>query len=122
MSELTPMQQAFLDALFSEEAKGDIRKAMDAAGYSKSTAPGPLLAALHEEIVERSRVQLAANASKAAIHMGGLIDDPTQLGAQVKLQAAMQVLDRVGIVKKDKVEVSGGFEVGLFVLPPKDSK
>ena len=114
---LTDKQEAFLDALMSE-ARGNIRAAMDIAGYSKSTKTSEVVGPLKDDIVERASMMLALNAPKAAFGIVDVLDDPSALGARNAISAAREVLDRSGIVKKEKVEVetSGG---GMFILPPK---
>jgi hypothetical protein len=115
--EYTEKQQAFLDALMGE-ARGNIRKAMDIAGYSKGTKASEVTVPLKEEIIEQASMMLAMNAPKAAHGLLGVLDDPTALGARNAINAAREVLDRTGLVKKEKVEVTnnGG---GMFILPPK---
>jgi hypothetical protein len=44
--------------------------------------------------------------------------DPTELGLREKLSAAKDLLDRVGLVKTEKVQVEAGN--GLMILPPKE--
>jgi len=44
---------------------------------------------------------------------------PTELGMKDKLTAAKDLLDRVGLVKTEKVQVEA--TNGLMILPPKDS-
>ena len=114
---LTEMQEAFLVALMGE-AKGKVRKAMDLAGYSKNTPTYDVTEPLKEEIIDRANTMLAMNAPKAAIGLVDVLDDPTALGARNAINAAREVLDRTGVVKKEKVEVTanGG---GMFILPPK---
>ena len=113
----TDKQNAFLEALMGE-ARGNIRKAMDIAGYSKGTAASEVTVPLKEEIIERASMMLAMNAPKAAHGLLGVLDDPTALGARNAINAAREVLDRTGLVKREKVEVTnnGG---GMFILPPK---
>lgn len=113
----TEKQQAFLDALMGE-ARGNIRKAMDLAGYSKGTKTSEVTRPLKEEIIEQASMMLAMNAPKAAYGLLGVLDDPTALGARNAINAAREVLDRTGLVKREKVEVTnnGG---GMFILPPK---
>jgi hypothetical protein len=50
-----------------------------------------------------------------------VLDDPTALGAKNSVAAAKEVLDRVGIVKKEKLEVSSEDGNGIFILPAKRS-
>ena len=116
---LTEKQEAFLEALLGE-ARGDIRRAMDLAGYSDNTKVKEVVGPLKEEITERAAMMLAMNAPKAAFGMVSVLDDPTALGARNQINAAKEILDRTGLVKKEQVEVkaTGG---GMFILPPKNN-
>ena len=114
---LTDKQSAFLEALLGE-ARGNIRAAMDIAGYSKTTATTEVVGPLKEEITERAGMMLAINAPKAAFGIIDVLDDPSALGARNAISAAREVLDRSGLVKKEQVEVSGNAG-GIFILPPK---
>jgi hypothetical protein len=46
--------------------------------------------------------------------------DPTELGLRDKLNAAKDLLDRVGIVKTEKIQVESSN--GLMILPPKEKE
>ena len=113
----TEKQSAFLEALMGE-GRGNIRKAMDIAGYSKGTNQGEVTGPLREEIIERASMMLAMNAPRAAYGLVDVLNDPTALGARNAINAAREVLDRTGLVKREKIEVTnnGG---GMFILPPK---
>jgi hypothetical protein len=116
---LTDKQELFLEALCGE-ANGNIRAAMNIAGYAPTTKISEVVGPLREQIVERASLMLAMNAPKATFSIINVLDDPGSLGARNAVQAAREILDRTGLVKKEQVEVqtSGG---GLFVLPPKKS-
>ena len=114
---LTPKQEDFLEALLGE-ARGNIRAAMDMAGYSKSTKTSEVVGPLKEEITERAGLMLVINAPQAAFGIIDVLDDPSALGARNAISAAREVLDRTGLVKKEQVEVSGNAD-GIFILPPK---
>ena len=111
-------QQAFLDALFTRECKGDVRKAMRVAGYSDNTPPRSVTDPLADEIADLTRKYLAAGAAKAAFEIVDIMSDPIQLGVKDKAGAAKDVLDRAGFQKTDKVEVET--KSPLFILPAKD--
>ena len=121
MTELTKeyseKQQAFLDCLMGE-AQGNIRTAMNLAGYASSTKASEVVTPLKDEIVEQASMMLAMNAPKAAHGIINVLEDPGSLGARNAISAAREVLDRSGLVKKEQIEVTntGG---GLFILPPK---
>jgi hypothetical protein len=53
--------------------------------------------------------------------MVNALSDPTELGIKDKMAAAKDLLDRAGLGKVEKVDVSssGG---GIFYLPPKEGK
>ena len=114
---LTDKQSAFLEALVGE-ARGNIRAAMDIAGYSKTTATSEVVGPLKEEITERAGMMLAINAPKAAFGIIDVLDDPSSLGARNAISAAREVLDRTGLVKKEQVEITANTG-GMFILPPK---
>jgi hypothetical protein len=113
----TEKQELFLDALMGE-AKGNLREAMRIAGYSDSTKLHEVVGPLKQDIVDRASTVLALHAPKAAFSMLGVLDDPTALGARNQINAAKEILDRTGLVKKEQIEVTntGG---AMFILPPK---
>jgi hypothetical protein len=115
--EYTEKQLAFLEAM-AGEAKGNIRGAMSLAGYSGTTHTKDVIGPLQDELIALANTVLAINSVKAAFGLTDVLDDPTAMGARNAVSAATQVLDRVGIVKKEKVEVSSDTG-GLFILPPK---
>lgn len=116
-AKFTEKQEAFLEALMSE-ARGNVRLAMDIAGYAKTTKTAEVVGPLKEEIIERASTMLALNAPKAAFGIFDVLDDPGALGARNTIAAAREVLDRSGLVKKEQVEVTANAG-GMFILPPK---
>tara|TARA_R110002153_G_scaffold39677_2_gene114129 strand:+ start:397 stop:786 length:390 start_codon:yes stop_codon:yes gene_type:complete len=114
---LTDKQELFLEALMGE-AKGNLRAAMRIAGYSDTTKLGVVVGPLRDQIVDRASMLLALNAPKAAFGMIDVLDDPNTLGARNSISAAREILDRTGLVKKEKIEVTGATG-GIFILPPK---
>ena len=115
----TDKQNAFLEALMMKETRGSIRKAMDVAGYSKTTSINSMVESLGTEIHDRANKILQLNAPKAAWGMVEVLDDPSAMGARNSIAAAAQIMDRTGLVKKEQVEVknTGG---AMFILPPKN--
>lgn len=112
------LQLAFLDSLLNE-GYGDIRQAMTSAGYSKGTAQRDVTGPLKDEIVEVAKLMLANNAPRAAGSFAEIMASPAKLGAKNQLAAAQQILDRIGVVKPQHIEVeaTGG---GVVLLPPKE--
>lgn len=117
----TDKQLIFLDALMSEECRGNLRKAMDVAGYAKETSISSVVGALKEEINDKASMTLAMNAPKAAWGMVDVLNDPSAMGARNTVSAAREILDRTGLIKKEQVEVknTGG---AMFILPPKSEE
>lgn len=116
---LTEKQQKFLDVLFSE-ARGNVVEAKKLAGYSATHHTGSIVESLKDEILERTNMYLAGNAPRAAMAMVGALVDPTELGIKEKMVAAKEVMDRVGIIKSEKVQVEA--TGGVMILPPKRSE
>ena len=116
--QLTELQEKFLDALFGD-AKRNYAKAMRLAGYAESTKPHVIVQSLRSEIIERAELAMAVNAPKAVLSMVGVIDDPTALGNRERLAASQQILDRVGLSKVEKLNVTSEKPMGLFILPAK---
>ena len=48
-------------------------------------------------------------------------EDGTTPHANIRMEAAKQVLDRIGIAKKEKVDINVRAMHGLFILPSKDA-
>jgi hypothetical protein len=115
--ELTERQQKFLEVLF-EEAGGDVVRAKQLAGYSDNSPTSEIIKGIREEILERTTLYMARNAPRAAMALVGGMVDPTELGLRDKLNAAKDLLDRVGLAKTEKVQVES--TNGLMILPPKD--
>lgn len=115
---LTENQQRFLEVLF-DEAGGDVLAAKKLAGYSENTPTRLIVEALKDEIADATRSYFARTAPKAAMAMTHALYDPTELGIKDKMAAAKDLLDRAGLGKVEKVDVSSS-SGGIFYLPPKE--
>ena len=116
---LTDTQEKFLDALFGE-AQGNPKRAGEIAGYSEHSYP-KVLRNLKDEIVKRAENYLAIHSAKAATKMVNMLEeDGTTPHASIRMEAAKQILDRIGIVKKDQLDVNMNLKHGMFILPAKD--
>ena len=117
--ELTERQKKFLEVLF-DKANGDPVQAKLLAGYSEHSATSAIVASMKDEIMDATQLYMSRNAPKAAVAMVSGIDDPTQLGIRDKLGASKELLDRVGLIKTEKVQVEASG--GVMILPPKKGK
>ena len=121
IKKLTEQQNTFLNALFGE-ANGIPKKAGEIAGYSEHSYP-KVVKALKNEIIERAEEVMAAYSSKATMGLVRALDeDGSTPGANIRVEAAKQILDRVGLTKKEKVDINVKSVSGIFILPPKDGE
>ena len=90
-TELTEKQKIFLSALFGE-ANGEPRAAAEIAGYAPTSYP---------KVVQG--------------------DDGSIPGASIRMEAAKQILDRVGLVKREKIDINAKIAHGIFILPAKEA-
>ena len=117
---LTDMQEKFLDVLFAE-AKGNPREAARLAGYSENSY-SKVIRNMKKEITELAENHLSTHSAQAANRLITLLDeDGTTPQASIRLAAANSILDRVGIVKKDQLDINMKALHGIFILPAKDS-
>lgn len=116
--ELTTKQQTFLDNIVS--CNGNLKEAAELAGY----APGSyttIAKGLRKEIIELAENIMASSAPQAALKVVEMVTSDNPLPqANIRLQAAQTLLDRVGLGKKDKLEVDVQGSQGLFILPAKE--
>ena len=116
---LTEQQQHFLTAL-GGVSKGDLTLALREAGYADSSKSN-VVDSLKDEIVDVATKILAKSAPRASQKLVEILesDDPIpQVNA--KLQAAQTLLDRVGIAKRDKLDVNHTVASGIFIIPQKE--
>ena len=115
--ELTTKQQSFLDNLVS--CNGDTKRAAELAGYVEGSYTS-VVKDLKTEIIELAENILAQNAPKASLKLVEVMDSADPIPqANVRLQAAQTLLDRVGLSKTDKLDVNLQTSNGLFILPAK---
>ena len=116
--ELTARQSGFLDALFGD-AQGNPRIAGELAGYAPSSFP-TVISSLKNEIIDQAENVLALHSPQAAFQIiYGLEADASTQGINTRMDAAKEILNRVGVVKKEKVDINMQALGGLFILPAK---
>jgi len=113
---LSEKQQSFLDNLI--ETKGDAKLAASLAGYKSSHYH--LLRSLKQEVLDITQEILAQSAPKAAFKLLEIMESNRPIPqAGNKLQAAQSVLDRVGVVKSERLDITHSGGGGIFLLPEK---
>ncbi len=116
--ELTEKQQKFLDTLGSE-AQGDIKNALKIAGY-EDTSYYAVVKSLRQEIIDTANTILAHSAPKAAAKLVEVLESDAPIPqVNAKLQAAQTLLDRVGVAKREHINVNHNVSGGIFILPDK---
>tara|TARA_R100000781_G_scaffold24275_3_gene17978 strand:- start:3856 stop:4296 length:441 start_codon:yes stop_codon:yes gene_type:complete len=114
--DLTDKQQKFLDCLI--ETKGNLKLSAELAGYAGNHYQ--VIRSLKHEIVELASDVLAREAPSAAFKLVEMMGSSTAVPqANVKLQAAQTILDRVGVTKKEKLDVNHTVTNSVFILPEK---
>ena len=118
---LTEKQENFLTALFSNG--GNIADALRKAEYSPHSRKD-VLASLKDEITERTKLMLNGAAVRAADNIVNTMDVERDNGIptnrlELKYRAAGDILDRIGITKRQQVDVSGEIKHGIVLLPSK---
>ena len=117
---LTEQQTAFLNALFGD-AYGNPKKAGEIAGYAEGSYTH-VIKSLKSEIINRAENVLAAHSPKAAMGLVSALDaDGSMPQANIRVEAAKQILDRVGIAKKEQLDINAKVAHGIFILPAKDN-
>lgn len=113
--ELTPMQEAFVDAFVSNG--GNRTDAAISAGYSKATAREQayeLLAKPHimQAIMARTMNELIVQSPAAVQRLRSLLQAKSEY---VALQAAQDLLNRVGLKAPDRVDhkLAGNIQVNI---------
>ena len=115
---LTEKQQSFLSNLI--ETKGDLKLSAELAGYAGNHYQ--VINSLKQEIVELASSVLAREAPKAAFKLVEVMESNTAMPqANVKLQAAQTILDRVGVSKTERMQVDHNVSGGIFILPEKET-
>ena len=116
---LTEQQETFLSTLIDNG--GRVKEAMEVAGYHPGSRSN-LIKAVKHEIIERTRQHLASSSVQAANRLiEGLDADGTIPSSQmeVRLRAANDILDRIGVSKRQEVEHTGEVMHGIVLLPAK---
>lgn len=116
---LTDQQETFLSTLIDNG--GQVKEAMEIAGYHQGSRSN-LIKAVKHEIIERTRQHLASSSVQAANRLiEGLDADGTIPSSQmeVRLRAANDILDRTGVSKRQEIATESRVIHGIVLLPAK---
>ena len=114
--QLTTKQQSFLDNLML--TGGDPKKSAELAGYSSHWQ---VVKALKSEIIDMASTIRAQSAPQAAQKLVDVMESNEPIPqASMRVQAAQTILDRVGLGKKDTLDVKHEVSGGVFILPAKE--
>ena len=117
---LTEMQKRFAEYLVFGGPEGPVSKseAAELAGYSGNYHQ--VIKSLREEVIQLASDVLARSAPQAAFKLVEIMNtDKPVPQVSNKLQAAQTILDRVGVAKRDRLDVTHKAAGGIFILPEK---
>ena len=116
IDKLTDQEQMFIDRFLEHS---NPYQAAEEAGYVYNNGMR-LLKRLTDQIIDQAKSQLVEITPKAIGKLKNMLDEgATEAGATLRMEAIKQILDRVGIIKKEKVEFEGAVS-GIFIIPKKD--
>lgn len=114
---LEEREEAFLNFLF-DYCKGNIKEAMEKAGYPKDYPKSYVTKKLSKQIKDRAKEFLIASSGEAAISLVSVLSEPDKVGAKNIIASSKEILDRAGVFKEEAPQVQ---EIrNMFILPPKD--
>lgn len=120
MGDLTQQEEVFLEALFDESLNPDgcPEKAKMIAGYKKSDSVIKIIRKIKDTYQDDMQNYFLSSSVKAGKKIVNLLEakNPPPNSDKV-LSAAIQILDRAGVTKKDKQEVEVKVPEGIIVLP-----
>lgn len=119
--ELTDQEKLFLDLLFDPSGMKHPNEAKQLAGYPKEYPVLKLVRNISKELIQRCDDYLAMYAPQGLAGLMEIMLEPNNPGSKIKLQAVVELLDRAGVVKKEKTEVSQATPSYVFMLPAKQS-
>ena len=99
---------------------GSVVKASEVAGYANPSYGYKLARKMRKDILDRIETELAVSGPKAAKILVGALEADNEVSSS-QMMASNQILDRIGIVKKNQIEVTAKIEHNVTVfLPEKD--
>lgn len=117
--ELDTKEILFLEYLFDGEGMRHPTEAKVMAGYAADYPLLKIMKRVKTELIDRMDAAITMHAPKALLALLDLMNEPETPGNKLKKEIALDLLDRGGVVKKEKAEVAPVAPSYVFVLPQK---
>lgn len=115
---LSMQQQLALENFYADGCL-DAKKAFIDAGYNKNDV-AKAIRVLKDELIQLLEVQLVNLGPKAVRTLGNILESEEPIvQVAAKLEASKTLLDRIGLGKKEQVDVNHNVSGGIFILPAK---
>jgi hypothetical protein len=116
---LTQQEQMFIDLLFDGQQMRHPDEAKQMAGYPANYPVLSIIKKVKDELINKYNDYLALYAPKGLAALMDVLANSETPGAKVKLAAAMELLDRAGVNKKQNNEQITQQPNFIFYLPNK---
>ncbi len=123
-SDYTPNQKRFAE-VFVEQSRTNpnysevCKVALISAGYAEGTSVTEIMRAVKDLIIELSSLRLVQMIPKIINGMESVVDNPSIPGAKNIIAAAIPLLDRAGIIKKEESTLIVKQPDGILIMPCK---
>lgn len=117
--DLSAQEFAFLDYLFDGEKMRNPDEAKQLAGYPSNYPVLKIIRKVSKELLQKCDDYLALYAPHGLMGLMDILNNPNEPGSKIRLQAVVELLDRAGVVKKEKSEVASAAPSYILYLPPK---
>lgn len=97
------------------------KEAAAKAGYSQYESVYHIIRKYKDYYLNRLNEKMLLHLPKAMeVQINAMDYDGKQIGLEQRQKAAMDIMDRAGLIKKDKLEITASGGAGIFILPAKD--
>lgn len=117
--ELSPQEQLFLDCLFDGNVIRHPDEAKVMAGYPQDYPWLKIISKCNDALIAKNNDYLTYASTRGVVSLVELLENFQTPGAAIKLKALIELLDRGGVVKKERVETTQNTPNYVFLLPPK---
>ena len=116
----TPKQQAFLEAIRDPDNCGNLKLCAKIAGYDgRSETVAAIIKTLKDEIIDIAKEIMASCSVEASLVIAGAMREADPMTG-IKTQNAERILDRVGLVKGERIIVDNAPN-RIAILPARRS-